>query len=238
MFVYIWKHEGRPFYVGMTKQLSRTNPRNNGGRGWLCKRTLETIGRENVVVEIHTLDTVEEAQALERKFIAEYGRVQLGTGPLTNLKSGGDGWQGMSEHGKNSLRKRMLENNPVRKPEVRAKIAARMNDPDVKARFTGENNPAKTPEARAKLKALWEDPAYREARRQEKLGKKKHSAEHKQQLREKLLDPTNPMREYHKTLNSDPTIRVRRTAALQSPEVRAKISATLKARWAERKASM
>ena len=35
MFVYIWKHNETPFYVGMTKAAGRTNPLNAGGRGWL-----------------------------------------------------------------------------------------------------------------------------------------------------------------------------------------------------------
>jgi hypothetical protein len=144
----------------------------------------------------------------------------------------------MSDAGKAALSERMKANNPAHNPNTRAKITARMNAPDVKKRFTGENNPAKRPEVRAKLKAKWDDPAYKEARRLEKIGKAKHSEEHKQKLRENLLDKDNPMREYHKVLNSDPAIKAKRNAALQSVEVRAKISAALKAKWAERKAIM
>jgi hypothetical protein len=238
MFVYVWKHNETPFYVGMTKNVGRTNPLNSGGRGWLCKQTLAQINRAEIVTEIHHATTLEEAQNLERSLIEKYGRVQLGTGPLTNLKTGGDGWQGMSDAGKAALSERMKANNPAHNPNTRAKITARMNAPDVKERFTGENNPAKRPEVRAKLKAKWDDPAYKEARRLEKIGKAKHSEEHKQKLRENLLDKDNPMREYHKVLNSDPAIRAKRNAALQSVEVRAKISAALKAKWAERKAIM
>lgn len=235
MFVYIWKHNGTPFYVGMTKQIGRTNPLNSGGRGWLCRQTLEKIGRENVVTEIHTVTTTEEGQELERQLIASIGRIQLGTGPLTNLKLGGDGWQGMTDAGKEATRKRMIENNPVRNPTVRAKLSKRMNDPDVKAKFSGDNNPAKRPDVREKIKAKWSDPEYRETRRKEKLGKAIHTDEHKQKLREKLLDPNNPMREFHKTLNTDPAIKAKRTAKLQTPEIRAKISAALKAAWDRRK---
>lgn len=238
MFVYVWRHNDTPFYVGLTKDHRRTNPLNSGGRGWLCKQTLEKIGRANVVAEIHTVSTLEEGKTLERSLIERYGRVQLGTGPLTNLRAGGDGTHGMSDAGKAVLSARMKADNPAHNPVIRAKITARMNAPDVKAKFTGDNNPAKRPEVRAKLKELWENPEYREARRQEKLGKAKHSEAHKQKLREKLLDENNPMREYHKVLNSDPTIKAKRTATLQSPEVRAKISAGLKAKWAERKARM
>lgn len=238
MFVYVWKHNETPFYVGMTKSLGRTNPLNSGGRGWLCKQTLTQINRAEIVTEIHHVATLEDAQNLERSLIEKYGRVQLGNGPLTNLRAGGEGMHRMSEIGKAAIKKRMQENNPMRRPEVRAKVSARMNAPDVKEKFSGLNNPAKRPEVRAKIKAKWDDPAYREARRQEKIGKAKHSEAHKQKLRDKLLDKNNPMREYHKVLNSDPAIKAKRTAALQSPEIRAKISAALKAKWAERKASI
>lgn len=237
MFVYVWKHNETPFYVGMTKSISRTNPLNSGGRGWLCKQKLGQLNRAEVVVEIHTTETLEAAQKLEVSLIEKYGRVQLGNGPLTNLKVGGDGWQGMSDEAKVALSARMKENNPAHNPETRAKITARMNDPDVKAKFTGGNNPAKRPEVRAKIKAKWGDATYREARIKAQTGKPIHTEQHKAALRKRLLDPSNPMREYHKTLNSDPAIKAKRVAALQSPEVKAKISAALKAKWAERKKS-
>lgn len=235
MFVYVWKHNGTPFYVGLTKDHRRTNPLNSGGRGWLCKQTLEKIGRTNVVTEIHAVSTMEEGQELERSLIASIGRIQLGTGPLTNLRPGGCGTHGMSNDGKEATRKRMLESNPMKNPEVRQRATARMNEPDVKAKFTGENNPAKRPEVREKIKAKWSNPEYRETRRKEKLGKAIHTEAHKQKLREKLLDPNNPMRQFHKTLNADPDIKAKRIAKLQTPEIRAKISAALKASWDRRK---
>jgi hypothetical protein len=110
-----------------------------------------------------------------------------------------------------------------------------MADPDIKNRFMGDNNPAKNPEVREKLRAKWQDPGYKEAQRIARTGLKRHTDEHKAKLRDNLLDPNNPLREYHKVLNSDPTIKAKRTAALQSPEVRAKISARLKETWARRK---
>lgn len=235
MFVYIWKHNNSPFYVGMTKAIGRTNPLNAGGRGWLCQQTLEKVGRNNVIVEIHTVATEKEAQQLETALILEYGRIQLGTGPLTNLRPGGDGSSGMSEKGKASVRAHMRLNNPMKNPQTRAKATARMNDPDVKAKFTGDNNPAKRPEVREKLLAKWQDPEYKERQRAAKAGKPIHSDEEKEKRRQKLLDPTHPMREYHKVLNSDPVIKAKRVERLRSPEVQAKISAALKLSWAKRK---
>ena len=235
MYVYVWKHNDEPFYVGMSKTQRRSNPLNSGGRGWLCKQTLAKIGPKNVVVELHMVDTVEEAQLLERSLIEKYGRIQLGNGPLANLKAGGDGSKGMTDAGKAATSKRMRENNPVHNPAVRAKINARMQDPDVQEKLRGKNNPSKRPEVRAKLKAQWEDQEFRAARIAEKVGRPIHSEEEKEKRRQKLLDPSNPMREYHKVLNSDPAIKEKRVAALRSPEVQAKISAALKLSWAKRK---
>lgn len=237
MYVYIWKRpDGTPFYVGMTKNIGRSNPLNSGGRGWLCKQTLQEIGAANVVVELHIAETLEKAQDLERKLILEFGRVQLGNGTLSNLRPGGEGPKSLSDETRKLRSEFMKKNNPAFKPEVREKIKIRIEMPDIKQKFLGENNPAKRPEVKQKLKDKWQDPEYQERQRQSRIGIKRHTDEHKAALRNKLLDPTNPMREYHKTLNSDPAIKEKRAASLKSPEVRAKISAGLKAKWAERKA--
>jgi len=238
MYVYIWKTpEGQPFYVGLTKSINRTNPRNAGGRNWLCRQKLSEVGVEKVVVEFHTVANIINAQELERKLITEYGRVQLGTGPLTNLQEGGNGAHGMSDTGKESLRQRMLDpTHPIRSPEARAKQRSRMKAPDVTILFSGNNNPAKRPEVRAKLKAMWANPEFRAKMIAAQSGKSKHSLEEKQRRRERLLDPLNPMREYHKVLNSDPAIAAKRAATLRSPEQRTRQSEAMKANWAKRKA--
>lgn len=238
MYVYIWKTpEGQPFYVGLTKSIHRTNPRNAGGRNWLCRQKLSEVGVEKVVVEFHTVADIISAQELERKLITEYGRVQLGTGPLTNLQEGGNGAHGMSDAGKESLRQRMLDpSHPIRSPEARAKQRSRMKAPDVTILFSGDKNPAKRPEVRAKIKAKWQDPEFRAARIAEKVGVKKHSDQFKDAARQRLLDINNPMREYHKVLNSDPTIAAKRAATLRSPAQRTRQSEAMKAYWAKRKA--
>ena len=240
MFVYVWKHNKTPFYVGMSKTQRRSNPLNAGARGWLCKQTLAKIGPKNVVVELHLVDTLEKAQTLERSLIEKYGRIQLETGTLTNLKPGGDGSPGMSEAGRLATSKRMRENNPVRNPETRAKINKRMQDPDVQEKICGENNPAKRLEVRAKLLAKWQDPEYKERQHKARLGKLQHTEKEKEKRRKALLDKNHPMTKmaFHKTLNTDPAIKAKRVAALQTPEVKAKMSEKAKASWAKRKAAI
>ena len=235
MFVYIWKHNDIPFYVGMSNSRRRTDPTVANPRGWFCKQKLAGIGAKNVVVEIHIKDSLEEAQLLERSLIEKYGRIQLETGPLTNLKPGGDGSPGMTEAGRLATSKRMKENNPVHNPETRAKINKRMQDPDVQEKLRGNNNPAKRPEVRAKIKAKWAEPEYKAAMSAKRKGKPIHSEASKEKRRQVLLDPNHPMRDSHIKLNSDPEIKAKRVAALRSPEVKAKISASLKLAWAKRK---
>lgn len=239
MYVYIWKTpEGQPFYVGLTKTMHRANPKNSGGRNWLCRQKLAEVGLDRVVVELHTVPSIIEGQALERKLINEYGRIQLGNGPLTNLQEGGNGAHGMSEEGKEKLRARLKNpNDPVYSPEARAKQRARMRDPDVRAKFSGTNNPAKKPEVREKLKAKWQDPEFRARMVALQTGKARHTEEEKQRRRERLLDSNHPMREYHKVLNSDPEIAAKRAATLRSPEQRKRQSEAMKAYWKKRKAT-
>ena len=234
MFVYVWKHNDSPFYVGMSRTLHRTNPLNAGARGWLCKQTLARIGAINVVVEIHNVETHEAAQALERSLIQKYGRIQLGTGPLTNLKAGGDGSKGMTAEGRAAASERLRKNNPMHNPETRAKAVARMQAPDVQAKMRGENNPAKRPEVRDKLLAKWQAPEYRARQAASRKGKKRTDT-FKAKARARLMDPDNPLRTSHVKLNTDAEIHKKRVAALQRPEVRAKIAESMRKRWAERK---
>jgi hypothetical protein len=238
MFVYIWKDpSGIPFYVGLTKSIGRTNPKNNGNRNWLCRKKLNELGCHNVIVELRPVISIVAGQELERKLIAEYGRIQTDNGPLTNLSSGGDGAGGMSPEGKLKLSAALKDpSHPIRCQQARAKHKERMQDPAVKALFTGDNNPAKRPEVRAKIKAKWADPEYRAARVAERTGVKKHSDQFKDAARQRLLDTNHPMREYHKVLNSDPTIAAKRAATLRSPEQRTRQSEAMKANWAKRKA--
>ena len=240
MYVYIWKTpEGTPIYVGFTKNERRSNPRNNGNRSWLCKQKLTEIGVDRVIIELRPVASVEDGVALECKLIAEIGRVQTGTGPLTNLTSGGDGTHTRTPEHREAVRQAMLDpNHPARSQKARENQRKRMNDPDVKALFLGDANPAKRPEVREKIKAKWADPEYRAMMLAKKVGKPIHSEEEKQRRRERLLSADNPMREYHKVLNTDPAIAAKRAATLRSPEQRKRQSDAMKAYWERRKSGM
>jgi hypothetical protein len=238
MYVYIWKDaDGVPFYVGFTKNKRRSNPLNSGNRNWLCKQKLAEIGAEHVIVELRPVFSVDVGTDLEKKLIAEIGRIQTGTGSLTNLTPGGDGAHSPTPEHREKLRQAMLDpNHPARNAQSREKISKRMRSPDIMALFSGDANPAKRPEVREKIKAKWADPAYRAARISEKKGRAIHTEEEKQRRREALLDPNNPMRDFHKTLNTDTTIAAKRAATLRTPEQRARQSEAMKRYWAAKKA--
>ncbi len=238
MYVYIWKTpEGSPFYVGFTKNRRRTNPRNEGNRNWLCRQKMLEVGVDRIVVELRPVASIEEGTRVETQLIELYGRIQMGTGTLTNLMPGGQGAHPRSAEHIEKLRQALLDpNHPIRGEAARAKQAKRMKDADIREKFAGDANPAKREEVRAKIKAKWADPEYRTMMLAKKLGRPLHSDEEKQRRRERLLDPSNPMREYHKVLNSDPTIAAKRAATLRSPEQRRRQSEAMKAYWAKRKA--
>jgi hypothetical protein len=194
MYVYIWKTpDAIPFYVGFSKSRHRTNPNNGGGRNWLTKQKLSEIGCHNVIVEIRPVESIVAGRALERNLIAELGRIQTGTGTLTNLREGGEGTSSPSPEHREKLRQLLSDpSHPAHSPESRAKLKKRMQDPDVKAKFTGDANPSKRPEVRAKLKAKWENPDFRAAMKLARTGVKRTlSEENKQKLRDRLASNPN-----------------------------------------------
>lgn len=241
MYVYIWKDINHvPFYVGLSKKYHRTNPKNSGSRNKSCIEKLTAIGADNIIVELIQVPTLEAACQLEFDLVEKYGRLDLNTGTLTNRMEGGTARK--TEISSDKLEKIKLTladpNHPIRSPEARAKAIARLNAPDVKEKFLGDNNPAKAPEVRQKLKDIWDNEEYREAQRVRKLGKSIHSDKEKEKRKQALLDKNHPLNilEFHKTLNSDPDIKAKRVATLQSPEQRARQSAAMKANWIKRKA--
>jgi hypothetical protein len=220
MFVYIWKdHSGTPFYVGLTKYIGRANPRKEGKRNWLTKQRVSEVGVANVVVEIRHVDSIEEGQQLEKELIAAIGRLHLGTGPLTNLRVGGEGTQSPTPEHREKLRRAMLNpDHPIRSAEARAKHRERMTSPDVTVLFSGDRNPAKTPEVRTKLKEKWRDPEYRARQIASRTGLKRHLSDAtKHALRENLRQ--NPgMKGWAAFNGKDPEFEAKRLAGLRATQ--------------------
>lgn len=236
MYIYIWKTpEGTPFYVGFTKNKRRSNPLNAGGRNWLCKQKLADIGAARVIIELRPVVSVEDGIALERKLIEEIGRIQTGTGPLTNLREGGEGTHVPTPAHREKLRQAMLNpNHPVRSPEARAKQKSRMLDPDVRILFTGDANPAKKPEVREKIKAKWADPEYRAMMSYKKIGKPIHSEEEKQRRRERISEVPE-MKSWAERNGKDPEFDAKRIAGIRAAQDRRREKMSDPAALAQRK---
>ena len=237
MYVYIWKDaNGIPFYVGFTKNKRRTNPRNNGSRNWLCKQKLAEIGADRVIIELRPVASVEEGQVLECKLIEEFGRVQTGTGPLTNLRPGGEGTHVPTPEHREKLRQAMLNpNHPSRSEAARLQQRKRMLDPDVRAKLAGAANPAKRPEVREKIKAKWADPEYRAMMSAKKIGKSQNlSPEEKQRRRERMADVPE-MKGWGERNGKDPEFDAKRIAGIRAAQERRREKMSDPAALAQRK---
>lgn len=106
-FVYIYYDHDTPFYVGMGFGIRHTDHiryaqraiDTNAQRNRLSHKLNKIIKimSEGRMPRIELVDqglTVDQARDRERELIAQYGRADLGLGPLTNLTNGGDGVQG------------------------------------------------------------------------------------------------------------------------------------------------
>lgn len=222
MYVYIWKdQDGTPFYVGLTKRIGRTNPKNSGGRNCFTQQKIVAVGCDNIVVELRHVASIEDGMQLEKTLIASIGRIQLGTGPLTNLREGGEGMHSPTEEHRAKLRQAMLDPmHPCRSPEAREKQRKRMKDPDVLAKFTGDNNPAKKLDTRAKLKAKWEDPKYKAAQVAARIGKPKNFSDEDLARRSVTLKENDAMKSWSERNGKDPEFDAKRIAGIQAAQGR------------------
>lgn len=220
MYVYIWKDaHGTPFYVGFTKNKRRSNPRNSGGRNWLCRQKLAEVGVDHVIVELRPVFSIEEGTKLECTLIMEYGRVQLGSGSLTNLTSGGDGVHTRTLEQRDKARKTLLDpNHPVHSEASRARAKARRQDPDVREKFCGENNPAKRPEVREKIKAVWKDPEFRAKQSELRTGVAKNFSEEDLQRRAEAVRQNPAMKGWGERNGVDSEFDAKRIAGIKAAQ--------------------
>jgi hypothetical protein len=225
MYIYIWRTpENTPFYVGLTVRAGRANPRNNGGRNWLTKQHLEKIGVDNVRVEIRFIDSKEEGQKLERELIKQFGRIDLGTGTLTNLRQGGEGVHSPTPEHREKMRQALLDpNHPVRSQEARQRLRQRLNAPDIKVLFTGDANPAKRPDVREKLKALWENPEFKVAQTEARTGKKRNLPESTKNILRANLTSNPAMKGWGERNGKDEAFDAKRVAGIRAAQDRRRI---------------
>jgi hypothetical protein len=147
-YVYFDPRTNEPFYVGKGK----------GDRGWRFKgkskqvngriRKLHQLNLEPVI-RARTEQTEHHALLMEELLIRVFGRKDTGNGPLFNHTFGGE--CGVQMIG---------DDNPMRRPDVAAKQAARMKgrpkSDEHRAKLSAAklgNSPSQRPEVAAKIKA-------------------------------------------------------------------------------------
>lgn len=116
-YTYIYYHPDTmlPFYVGIGKDRRRFSHLKEAKicpipkKGQHKLNTIREIlreGKEPIIKIIDSNLTRDEAKDREEDLIANIGRRDLGTGPLTNQTKGGDGFRGWSEDQKQAMRER------------------------------------------------------------------------------------------------------------------------------------
>ena len=97
------KDTGKVFYVGVGN-LERAKAKDNRNQYW--HNIVNKVGYDIEIV--HTDLTWEEASVLERQYIKEFGRRDLGLGNLVNMTDGGEGQKNPSKETREKQRKGKL----------------------------------------------------------------------------------------------------------------------------------
>lgn len=133
VYCYFRPETGQPCYIGKGRN-GRWKQHLTNSSNIRLKRIIAKNGGEIPHVKIHVGLTCEQANEYEKALIKAIGRASLG--PLVNLTDGGEGNQGWvpSDETKRknaeSSRKRIAAS-----PELRARLAAVLNSPEVRAKI-------------------------------------------------------------------------------------------------------
>ena len=184
VYGYLRKNEDSYYYIG--KGTANRAYRRRG-------RTIPPPTERSRIVIIQDKLTEEEAFAMEREYIAKYGRISNGTGILYNLTDGGEGVSGKIYSETELKRLSELMKAYWEDPDFRERQAeiskAMWRNPDFRERQV-ENAKAlwEDPERRERqsesMKALWSDPV----RKAEMLAKRRETIARKKKLKEQEND--------------------------------------------------
>jgi len=155
-----------------------------------------------------------EALDIEKQLVDAIGRLDLQTGPLVNTCDGG----GAPANFGPEVIEKIRENNGMRRPEVKARHAAALADPDVKARQV------------ANIKAALADPGVK-ARQVANIKAAMADPDVKARHAAAIADPDVKAR--HAAAMADPDVKARYAAAMADPDVKARQVANIKAAMAD-----
>ena len=206
--VYVWRRpDGTPFYVGIGCD-RRPWRKERNRRVNSIRASVEKAGGQVTVEVVSEHETVEQALAEEVRLIAEYGRLDLGTGTLANMTPGGDVGVTFTPEVLRRMREAKLG---VPNPRVAEAMRGRKASANQLAGLAHGRGP-KTKETRAKISAAL-------------TGRKLEGAE-LERVRTMNLGRT-PTEEARQKMSKAQKSRKRPPC---SPETRAKISAALTGR--------
>jgi hypothetical protein len=223
-----------PFYIGKGRgyrwaeheqpsKLTRKAHKEN-----LIKKLIKELGylpRKKLCENL----TEDEALIIECTFIAELGRVSIGTGSLLNETDGGEGASNPSPDIR--LRRSIISKEIASRPGVRerrsAAVKAARATPLVKAKFAAYNNNPETRERRRQIsKSLWEN----------------HDFRLNQSIKRRQLweSPEYKLRmiEIAREAHNRPEVKKKTAATNALPEVKARRSKGCRAREARRQARL
>lgn len=159
-YVYVLiRPNGEPFYVGMgsgNRMAQHEDFARRGERSHKANviRSIWAQGHEVGKAIVARFDSDREAKVCERRMITEFGRADLGLGPLINRTDGGDGVTGWSADF------RRLHSIRTRAGMAPAEVKDHCRRHMLKLRRT----PAFQAARLAGIQKFWSDPANREAR--------------------------------------------------------------------------
>lgn len=195
-YVYTWARPdtGDVFYVGkgrMSRDVRSKDRHNPIFKNIVSK--LNGMGMSPTVERIMEGLTEAEAFELEMKVIARHGRIDLKTGTLANLTSGGEGKAGAILSEEDKKKKSLAMRDFLSDPANRSLLSAR-----VKKRY---EDPLEREKASAALVKRYEDPTEREKTSAALRGKPKTS-EHVESVRTALVEAwkSDDLRESHRRI--------------------------------------
>ena len=134
----VYKHtrmdNGLPFYIGIGKTIARAKSKKNRNKYWH-----NIVNKCGYNIEIlHTNVSWEQSCELEKQYIKQYGRSDLGLGPLVNMTDGGEGTINLSDE----TREKMSKAQKGKKHSI---------ETNSKKGSVGDKNPSKRLEVRKKI---------------------------------------------------------------------------------------
>ena len=206
VYGYLDESDGKLYYVGLAETADR--PRHKG-------HNAPVPADRRLVVVLKSGLTREQAATQEKRYVARYGRLDKGTGPLHNGTAGGAGTRdiGPAARARKSEAAKARFSNPDERAKLSQSLRAAWSDPEVRAKICAARDAVVcTPESSANRSAA-------------------------QKARRRSPEELAKLVESNRAKGNDPVIRAKISAAQKTrfshPEARTKMRVAVASRGAE-----